>query len=126
MPLYGHELTEEWDSVTAGQEWAVDFTKEFVGSDVLKRVKAEGPARKVVGLDLEGKRIARQGAELRYAGVVAGVVTSGTQSPTLSKNIAMGLLNTDLAVPGTRVEVDIRGNLFPATVVPLPFYKRPK
>ncbi len=126
MPLYGHELTEEWDSLTAGLEWAVDLSKDFIGADVLKRVKAEGPARKVVGLELEGKRIARQGAAIVQDGRPVGTVTSGTQSPTLGKNIAMGLLRADLSAPGTQLAVDIRGATTPATVVPLPFYKRSK
>jgi aminomethyltransferase len=123
MPLYGHELTEDWDSITAGQEWAVDLTKEFIGSAVLKRVKAEGPRRKVTGFELDGKRIARQGAPILQNGQAVGVITSGTQSPTLGKNIAMGLLATPLSVPGTKVEIDIRGTKTPGTVVPLPFYK---
>lgn len=126
MPLYGHELTEDWDSLTAGQEWAVDLTKDFIGSAVLKRIKAEGPRRKITGFELDGKRIARQGAPILQNGTEVGVVTSGTQSPTLDKNIAMGLLRTDLAVPGTRLEIDIRGNRSPAQVVPLPFYKLKK
>ncbi len=123
MPLYGHELTEDWDSITAGQEWAVDLTKEFIGSAVLKRIKAEGPRRKVAGFELEGKRIARPGAPILHNGQEAGVITSGTQSPTLGKNIAMGLLASPLALPGTKVEIDIRGTKTPAAVVPLPFYK---
>lgn len=126
MPLYGHELTEEWDSITAGQEWAVDLTKDFIGGNVLKRVKAEGPQRKVSGFELDGKRIARQGAPILLDGQEVGVVTSGTQSPTLGKNIAMGLLKAELCVPGTHVTIDIRGNKSDAAVVPLPFYKLKK
>ncbi|MEW6250507.1 MAG: glycine cleavage system aminomethyltransferase GcvT [Planctomycetota bacterium] len=133
MPLYGHELTEDWDSLTAGQEWAVDLTKDFIGVEVLRKLKAEGLRRRVVGLEVAGKRIARQGAPIlrggaapRNADAHVGVVTSGTQSPTLGKNIAMGLLRTDLAAPGTRVEIDIRGTNAAAKVVPLPFYKLPK
>jgi aminomethyltransferase len=123
MPLYGHELTEDWDSLTAGQEWAVDLTKDFIGGDVLKRLKAEGLRRKITGFELEGKRIARQGSPILQNGQEVGVVTSGTLSPTLSKNIAMGLLATGLAQPGTAVEIDIRGSKTPAIAVPLPFYK---
>ena len=126
MPLYGHELTEDWDSITAGQEWAVDLTKDFIGGAVLKRIKAEGPRRKVAGFELDGKRIARQGATILLDGAEVGVVTSGTQSPTLGKNIAMGLLNAELCAPGAKVTIDIRGNKCDATVVPLPFYKLKK
>ncbi len=126
MPLYGHELTEEWDSLTAGQAWAVDLTKDFIGADVLRRLQAEGLRRQIVGLELEGKRIARQGAEVLRDGRPVGAVTSGTQSPTLGKNIAMALVETASVAVGTRLEVDIRGSRTTATVVPLPFYKAKK
>jgi aminomethyltransferase len=126
MPLYGHELSEEWDSITAGQEWAVDLSQDFIGCAALKRIKAEGPRRIMAGLELEGKRIARQGTAVISGGEPVGQVTSGTQSPSLQKSIAMALLRPDVAEPGTRLEVDIRGRLEPATVVPLPFYRRPQ
>lgn len=126
MPLYGHELTEEWDSLTAAQEWAVDLTKDFIGQPVLKRIKEAGPRRRITGFELDGKRIARQGAPILHNGEAVGVVTSGTQSPTLGKNIAMGLLKPELSQPGARLDIDIRGNVTPATVIPLPFYKRAK
>jgi aminomethyltransferase len=124
MPLYGHELTEEWDSITAGQGWCVDLTKEFIGHEVLKRIHETGPQRTMAGFILDGKRIARQGSKLLCNGDEVGFVTSGTQSPTLGENIAMGLLRPDLNEPDTAIEVDIRGNRITARVVPLPFYKR--
>lgn len=126
MPLYGHELTEEWDSITAGQAWCVDLSKDFIGRPVLQKVHDEGPRRSVSGLEVEGKRIARHGATILHDGQEIGLVTSGTQSPTLGKNIAMGLLSSELSEPGTRVQIDIRGRSCAATVVPLPFYKRGK
>ena len=126
MPLYGHELTEDWDSITAGQEWAVDLSKDFIGQPVLLRVRDEGPKRRMIGFELDGKRIARPGATIRRDGQEVGLITSGTRSPTLGKNIAMGLLATNLSELGTRLEVDIRGHTCDATVVPLPFYKKPK
>jgi aminomethyltransferase len=126
MPLYGHELTEEWDSITAGQEWCVDLAKDFIGQPVLRRVKEEGPRRKITGFELDGKRIARQGATVLQDGQPVGVVTSGTQSPTLGKTIAMGLVRSDLSAADTRVEIDIRGTRTAARVVPIPFYKQPK
>jgi aminomethyltransferase len=104
----------------------VDLTKDFIGSDVLKRVKAEGPRRKITGFEVEGKRIARQGAPILRDGQQVGTVTSGTQSPTLGKNIAMGLLDSELATPGQSVEIDVRGTKCTTTVVPLPFYKAKK
>jgi aminomethyltransferase len=124
MPLYGHELTEDWDSLTSGQEWAVDLTKNFIGADVLRKLKAEGLARRIVGLELEGKRIARQGVEVHKNGTPIGVVTSGTMSPTLDRNIAMALVPPAHGEAQTTLEVDIRGTRVPARVVPLPFYKR--
>ncbi len=124
MPLYGHELTEDWDSLTGGQEWAVDLTKNFIGVDVMRKLKAEGLKRKVIGLELDGKRIARQGAEVSRDGARIGVVTSGTLSPTLDRNIAMALAPPAHGEAKTALEVDIRGTRVPARVVPLPFYKR--
>jgi len=126
MPLYGHELGEEWDSITAGQEWAVDLSKDFIGQPALKRIKEEGPRRRIVGFELAGKRIARHDAAIMKNGAAVGVTTSGTLSATLGKNIAMGLIRAELAEPGTKLEFDIRGTHTPATVVPLPFYKKPK
>ena len=124
MPLYGHELTEAWDSLTADLAWAVDLNKEFIGVEVLRRLKADGLRRKVVGLELEGKRIARPESPVLRNGEAIGAVTSGTLSPTLDKNIAMALLRAEVAQPGTKLDVDIRGTRTPAVVVPLPFYKR--
>ncbi len=126
MPLYGHELTEDVDSISAGQGWAVDLTKPFIGQPVLKRVADQGPVRKLVGLELNGKRIARQGAAAFHDGREVGVVTSGTHSPTFDVVIAMGFLEAPLANPGTQVEIDLRGARTAARVVPLPFYKRAK
>lgn len=126
MPLYGHELTEEWDSITAGQGWCVALDKEFVGCGALRQVKERGPARQVVGFEISGKRIARQGAPMVVGGKPVGVVTSGTQSPTLDKVIGMGLVDATHAAPGTALEIDLRGTSLAATIVPLPFYKRAK
>lgn len=126
MPLYGHELSEEVDSITAGQGWCVNLDKDFIGADSLRAVKQAGPQRALVGLELTGKKIARQDAPLLHQGQTVGVVTSGTSSPTLQKVIAMGFVRSDLAAPGTEIEADVRGARVPARVVPLPFYKRPK
>lgn len=124
MPLYGHELTEAWDSITAGQAWCVDLTQPFIGQPALQQIQSRGPARKLAGFELAGKRIARQGCRILHAGREVGVVTSGTQSPTFSKVIAMGLLDAPLATPGQTVDMDASGGPLPATVVALPFYKR--
>ncbi len=127
MPLYGHELTEEIDPLQAGLGWAVKLDKgPFVGREALleRRRDAARPVR--VGLELEGKRIAREGAAVARDGRPVGRVASGTFAPTLQKVIAMAYLDPACAAPGTAVTVDVRGREEPAKVVPLPFYRRPK
>ncbi len=125
MPLYGHELSEQVDSLSAACGWAVDLTKDFIGVEPLRKIAAEGPKRKLVGLTLAGKRIARQGMALTDGGRPVGEVTSGTFSPTLQKSIAMAYIDAPLAVDGRSVDVDVRGEPAAATVCSLPFYKRP-
>lgn len=125
MPLYGHELSEELDSLSAGQSWCVDLEKDFIGAEAIRRVKADGLKRKVVGLELEGKRIARQHYKIKHNGEVVGEITSGTMSPTLNKSIAMGLLDVECSEPNTDLTVDLGRKENAARVVPLPFYKRP-
>jgi len=126
MPLYGHELSEQIDPYQAGLGFAVHLKdREFIGHAALAKAKAAGPDRpRRVGLQIEGKRVAREHFAVTAAGEVVGEVTSGTFSPTLEKPIAMAYLRSDLAEVGTEVEVDIRGRSVIARVVPLPFYKR--
>jgi aminomethyltransferase len=98
---------------------------EFVGAEALRQHQASpGAAR--IGLRLNGKRIARQGASISHEGRTVGAVTSGTFSPTLEASLAMALVDPDASAPGTSVVVDVRGKPEEAQVVPLPFYKRPK
>jgi aminomethyltransferase len=125
MPLYGHELTETIDPLTAGLAWAVDLNKEFIGVGPLREIMAAGgPKRKLVGLELEGKRIARQGTPVVIDGKPVGEVSSGTLSPTLGKSIAMAFVDAVSSAVGTAVGVDLKGTMLPATIVSLPFYKR--
>ncbi len=127
MPLYGHELNEEIDPFQAGLGWAVKLDKgDFVGREALRRRKEDAGLRRRVGLELEGKRIAREGASVLQGSSTVGQVTSGTYSPTLERAIAMAYLNPSLTAAGTACEVDIRGRPAPARVVPLPFYRRPR
>jgi aminomethyltransferase len=127
MPLYGHELGEEIDPLQAGLAWAVKFDKgDFIGRDALLRRKEDVTLRRRAGLELEGKRIAREGAPVLAEGREVGKVTSGTFAPTLSKSIAMAYVEPAYGAPGTTLTVDIRGKHEPARVVPLPFYRRPK
>ena len=124
MALYGHELTESIDPIAAGLTWAVDLTKDFIGAAALRKIAETGPRRKLVGLELEGRRIARQGAAVLQDGSIAGEVTSGTFSPTLQKSIAMAYVDAQMAAEGTALNVDLKGTANPAKVVKLPFYKR--
>ncbi|NLX21511.1 MAG: glycine cleavage system aminomethyltransferase GcvT [Phycisphaerae bacterium] len=124
MPLYGHELHEATDSLSAGLPWCVDLNKDFIGRDRLRQIAADGPARRLVGLALEGRRIARQGATVVQADKPVGEVTSGTFSPTLQQSIAMAYVRSDLAKPGSRIAVDLGGRVVPAVIVALPFYRR--
>jgi aminomethyltransferase len=125
MPLYGHELSEQMDPISAGLSWAVDLTKEFIGAKALREVAGSGPKQKLVGLEIEGRRIARQDAVVRHNGQSVGRVTSGTLSPTLERVIALAYVDAALADPGTALDVDLGGATVPAKIVKLPFYKRP-
>lgn len=127
MPLYGHELSEEIDPFQAGVGWAVKLDKgDFRGREALVKRQQDATLRKRVGLELAGKRIAREGAVVQHEGKAIGTVTSGTFAPTLNKTIAMAYVDPAHAAPGTGCQVDIRGTAEPARVVPLPFYKRAK
>ena len=127
MPLYGHELSEEIDPFQAGLGWAVKLDKgDFRGKDALVRRQNDASLRRRVGLELKGKRIAREGAVVKANGGAVGVVTSGTHSPTFSRPIAMGYVDPAYQKVGTSLPIDIRGNDEEAVVVPLPFYKRAK
>lgn len=126
MPLYGHEMDETVDPLTAGLAFGVRLSKSchFNGRSAIERVKAAPSNKKRVGLKLSGKRIPREKMTICSQGQAVGIVTSGTQSPTLGCPIAMGYIPTDLSAPGTELQIEIRGSLEPATVCGLPFYKR--
>jgi aminomethyltransferase len=127
MPLYGHELDEETDPLQAGLGWAVKLDKgDFIGRDALVRRQADSTVRRRVGLVLDGKRIAREGAAVLAEGRTVGKVTSGTFAPTLQQAVAMAYVESALTAVGTVVQADIRGKPETARVVALPFYRRPR
>lgn len=128
MPLYGHELDEQTDPLSAGLAFACNLEgRSFVGDEALRAIERQGSPRVRVGLRLEGRRPAREGcAVLADDAAVIGRVTSGTVSPTLGYPIAMGYVAAEHAAIGTRLVVDIRGKSHSAAVTPLPFYRRPK
>ena len=126
MPLYGHEMNEAINPYAAGLGWAVKLEKgDFVGRDALVEFKGKRVQTRI-GLKLESKRIARQGAEVYRDGNPVGLVTSGTFAPTLGESLAMALVDPPSATIGTTLTVDVRGHHETARVVPLPFYKRSK
>ncbi|RMF38724.1 MAG: glycine cleavage system aminomethyltransferase GcvT [Planctomycetota bacterium] len=129
MPLYGHELSESIDPFSADLGFAVDLAgdRTFIGADALRRLASRPTPQVRVGLTLEGRRPAREGAQvLDTEGRTVGEVTSGTFSPTLQRPIAMAYLARELARPDQIVQVDIRGSRSDARVVELPFYRRPR
>lgn len=122
MPLYGHELSETIDPLSAGLGWAVDLEKDFVGAGALREIKEKGVKRRRVGLVLEGRRIARQGMGIWADGKVVGEITSGTFGPTVQKSIAMGYVDAGIDGP---LEVAIKETeRSEATIVGMPFYSR--
>ena len=129
MSLYGHEISEEINVFEAGlTRWLKLDKGEFIGRDALLAVEAEGgPKRKIAGLEMVERGIARDGySVLSLEGEQIGTVTSGSPAPFLKTNIAMALVPAAIAESGSDVLVDVRGNRVRARQVPLPFYKRPK
>jgi aminomethyltransferase len=126
MPLYGNELDETTNPFEAalGRVVKLDKPGDFVGRAALEKVARDGVTRRLVGLVLRGRGIARHGYPLHAGDRTTGVVTSGTQSPTLGQAIAMGYVATADAEPGTMLDVEIRDQRVPAEVVALPFYRR--
>jgi aminomethyltransferase len=130
MPLYGHEITEEIDPLSAGLAFAVKLDKgqdenraePFIGQDALTEIAKQGSPRKLIGLHLDGKRTPRQKMVVLDGDGPIGEITSGCLSPTVGQPIAMALV--DSAFTGTEVEIDFGKKRIPATVVALPFYKR--
>jgi aminomethyltransferase len=127
MPLYGHELAESINPVEAGLDFAVNLRgREFVGGEALRRSQKEGPAKVRVGLQIDGKRPAREQAVILQGDAPVGQVTSGTFSPTFERPIAMGYVKPTAAALGAHLAVDVRGQHYAAQVAPLPFYQRGK
>ena len=123
--LYGNDIDDTTSPLEAGLGWITKFTKDFTDNDFLLKQKEEGLKRKLVGFEMIERGIPRHGYPLVDAsGNNIGVVTSGTQSPTLNKAIGMGYVKTELAKPGTEIFVQIRDKNIKATVVKIPFLKK--
>ena len=122
--LYGNDIDDTTSPIEAGLGWITKFNKDFINSEALKKQKEEGPSRKLIGFELDDRGIPRQGYDIvDKDGKVIGVVTSGTMSPSLEKGIGMGYVRTELATPGSKINIQIRKKTLPATVVKMPFYK---
>ena len=130
MPLYGHEISEEIDPLSAGLGFAVKLDKgdvdtregRFIGQEALLKIKADGVQNSLVGFEVEGRRSARQGMLLHQGGKHVGHVTSGCLSPTLDKVIAMGYVPAAMSAVGTEFELDLGKVKTTAKVVKMPFY----
>ncbi|MBT2677531.1 glycine cleavage system aminomethyltransferase GcvT [Bacillus sp. ISL-35] len=128
LALYGQELSPEISPLEAGIGFAVKLNKEadFIGKDALKQQKENGLPRKLVGIEMIDRGIPRHGYPVYKGEVRIGEVTTGTQSPTLKKNIGLALIDTKETELGNEVEVEIRGKRLKAAVSATPFYKRDK
>ena len=122
--LYGNDIDDATSPLEAGLGWITKFTKEFTNSDGLQKQKAAGVQKKLVAFVMDGQGIPRGHYELVDAeGQKIGDVTSGTQSPSLSKGIGLGYVKSEFSAPGTPIFVQIRGKSLPATVSKLPLTK---
>jgi aminomethyltransferase len=127
MALYGHEIDASITPLEVDLEWIVKFEKgAFLGRDALLKQKQAGITRKLVGFEMTGRGVARDGYEVLLDGTGAGWVTSGSPSPTLGKNIGLCYLPADKAGPGQKIQVLIRNQPVDAVTVDTPFYKRAK
>lgn len=126
MHLYGQDMDATTTPLEAGLGWLVhlEMPADFIGRAALERQTAEGVQKRLVGLKLQGRAIARHGYPVLHAGQPVGEVTSGSWSPTLAEPIALAYVPVELARLGTELAVQIRGRQEPAVVVKRPFYRR--
>lgn len=127
LPLHGHELGEGITPLQAGLEWVVAWGKDsFQGREPLEQEKSRGVARRLVGISIDGRRPARDGAEVKDAtGATVGTVTSGNFSPTLGHCVALAFVSPSVEI-GDAVNLDVRGTLLPGVVVKTPFVAKKK
>jgi len=116
LPLYGHELEDNISPIEAGLGWVVSKTKAFIGSEIINQVRMDGPSKRLVGLQLSGKRLMTAGSAVYFGDSVVGTVSSGVVSPLLGVGIGMAFLDNSVKI-GTEVEVDMRGKREPVKVV---------
>jgi aminomethyltransferase len=127
MRLYGNEMDETVSVLEAGLGWIVAWDKpDFLGAARLREQKAAGVTRKLVAFEMIDRAIARHGHPVVVDGAAVGVVTSGTQTPTLKKAVGLAMVPVAMAATGAEFQIDVRGRCARARVVPEPFYKRPR
>lgn len=128
MCLYGQDIDDTTTPLEAGLRWLVhlDSKGDFMGRSMLEKQKKEGVQRRLVGLQMQGRNIARHGYPVFSQGKSVGEITSGTLAPTLGKPIALAYVPPELAKKGQALEVEIRGKLYPAVTVKRPFYRSPQ
>jgi aminomethyltransferase len=119
-PLHGNDIGPETDAISAGLGWVCALEKEFTGVEELRRIKGEGPERRLVAFVMEERAVPRQGMPIEGG----GEVTSGTHSPMLDRGIGMGYVPAELAQPETDLTIDVRGKPRRARIVKKPIYKR--
>ena len=126
MALYGQDIDDTTTPLEAGLGWLVhlDTKRDFIGRSILEQQKQQGTSRRLVGLQMQGRNIARHGYPIVAEGRTIGEVTSGTLGPTVGQPIALAYVPPALAKIGQTLEVEIRGKLHPAIVVKKPFYRR--
>lgn len=120
--LYGNDIDDTTSPLEAGLGWITKFTKNFTARGILETQKMEGLQRKLIGFEMTEKGIPRHGYEIKdFSGMTIGVVTSGTQSPSLNKAIGMGYVRTAFATHGTEIYIKVRDKLLSAQVAKIPF-----
>ena len=127
LRLYGNDMNTTVNPFEAGLGRFVDLTAgPFTGKEALLKVKEQGPERRLAGFVMDARGIPRHGQPILHEGQAVGEVTSGGRAPSLNLDIGMGLLPVALAKKDTKIDIDIRGRHVPATVTPMPFYRRPR
>ncbi|MCW1383453.1 glycine cleavage system aminomethyltransferase GcvT [Novosphingobium sp. KCTC 2891] len=125
LPLYGHDMTAEMEPVEAGLAFGINKRRRteggFPGAERVIEALMEGPSRRRVGLAIEGRMAAREGAQVLVGETPVGIVTSGGFSPSLERPIAMAYVEAPHSAEGTRLFIDVRGRKLAATIVPMPF-----
>jgi len=122
--LYGNDIDDATSPIEAGLGWITKFTKEFVNCNAIKKQKEEGVSKKLVGFVMVEKGIPRHGYEIYDAqDNLIGIVTSGTQSPTLQIGVGLGYVASEYAKPGSEVYIGVRKRRIKAEVTKLPFLK---